>query len=238
MKNPLKKSVIFAPGLINDARLWEPQVKALAGEADCRVADITGADTMAGLAEAVLKQAPGDKFVLAGLSMGGYVSLEILRQAPERVLGLALFDTSARPDTPEATENRRKQMALAEKDFEAVISALIPKWVTPDGLKNAAAVALMADMARKNGPSVFVRQQKAILGRIDSRPHLKDIRCPTLVVCGRQDAITPLAVHEEMAAGIPGARLETIDKAGHLSPLEQPHAVTDVLKEWLKQLTI
>jgi pimeloyl-ACP methyl ester carboxylesterase len=231
------RKAVFIPGLLNDGRLWDAQIKALADIVDGRAADITGADSMAGLAESVLKAAP-EKFILIGLSMGGYTALEIMRRAPERVLGLALFDTSARPDTPEAADNRRRLMALADKDFDAVIQTLMPKWVTAEGLINPGLTSLMRDMARKAGKETFQRQQNANIGRLDSRPFLKDIRCPTLVAFGSKDVITPYPVHEELAASIPGAHLKIIPDAGHLSPLEKPEPVTALLAEWIPNVSI
>ncbi len=131
MTTPSRLPLLLLPGLINDARLWLSQVSQLSDIADARVGDLTVADTIPALAAAALSQAPAERFALAGLSMGGYVAMEIMRQAPERVLALALLDTSARADTEEATEGRRKAMALAETDFPAVIAALLPKMVHP-----------------------------------------------------------------------------------------------------------
>lgn len=227
------RALLLLPGLLNDARLWREQIAGLAGVARATVADLTATDTMAGLAATALEQAPPGRFVLAGLSMGGYVALEVLRQAPERVAGLALLDTSARPDTPEATQARRELMALAATDFPAVIERLLPRLVRPEGLSDAALVATVRDMAGSIGREAFLRQQRAMIGRIDSRPWLARIRCPVLVLCGRDDVITPVEVHEELRDGIAGARLTVIDDSGHLSTLEQPGRVTDALREWL-----
>ena len=226
-------SVFLLPGLVTDARLWKSQISALAGLAHCSVGDLTGSDTIPDLATKALAQAPAGRFVLVGLSLGGYVALEIMRQAPERVLALALLDTSARADTPEATEGRRKAIALAETDFPAVIKALVPKLLHPSQLQDVAVVGLVTAMAMEAGKDVFQSQQKAILGRVNSRPFLPEIQCPTLVLCGREDAITPIEMHEEMVSGIPISRLEIIEKCGHLSPLGQPHQVSIALRRWL-----
>ena len=111
--------------------------------------------------------------------------------------------------------------------------ALLPQLIHPSRLADTALTATIKNMARNVGKDAFIRQQTAIMRRIDSRPHLADIRCPTLVLCGREDALTPPALHEEMAATIPAARLEIIDHCGHLSPLEQPDAVAAAMRTWL-----
>ena len=225
--------VVLLPGLANDARLWQHQSAGLADIAHFRIGDLTTADTMTAMAASVLENAPVEQFVLAGMSMGGYVALEIMRQAPERILGLALLDTSARPDTPTALENRRAAIERAEVDFQAVINELMAKQLHPSHLDDLYLVDLVNDMALSLGKHTFIRQQKAMSNRIDSLPFLPLIKCPTLVICGRDDAITPLGVHQEMVSAIAGAGLVIIDDCGHLSPLEQPMAVNDALSQWL-----
>jgi pimeloyl-ACP methyl ester carboxylesterase len=166
--------------------------------------------------------------------MGGYVALEILRRAPQRVERLALLNTHARPDSPESTGNRRRLMKLAETDFPAVMAQLAPKLVAPRHLKELGLVGKMSEMALATGKEGFLRQERAIIGRVDGRPHLGEIRCPTLVVAGREDQIMPVAWLEELARGIPGARLEVIDDCGHMASLEQPGKVTALLAGWLQ----
>lgn len=231
-----KHNLVLLPGLLNDARLWQPQVDAFAEIANSTVADLTGANSIMALAERVLAQAPAGKFALAGLSMGGYVALEIIRQAPERVMALALLDTNARADSPEATEGRKKLMQQAESDFESVLDTLLSKQLHPAHVKNTELVAVIKAMGVELGTQVFFDQQKAIMGRIDSRATLQNIHCPTLILCGRDDLITPVAIHEEMHAAIKGSTLVVIDECGHLSTLEQPVAVTTAMREWLMSL--
>jgi pimeloyl-ACP methyl ester carboxylesterase len=224
---------LLLPGLLEDADVFEHPVKDLSGAALCRVADLSRSDSIAAMAADALAQAPAERFALAGHSMGGYVALEILRRAPERVENLALLNTHARPDSPEATENRRRLMALAERDFAAVSAELFPKLVAPAHREEAGLSGKVTEMALALGKDAFLRQERAIIGRIDSRPHLAAIRCPTLVIAGRHDAIMPLELLEELAHGIPGARLEVLEDCGHMSPLERPDAVTRLLREWL-----
>lgn len=225
--------LLLLPGLLNNARLWEHQVAELSGIAVPTVADLTGADSIALLASNALAQVPVERFAVAGLSMGGYVAMEILRQAPERVTALALLDTTARPDTAEATSNRQRLMRLAESDFPAVTEQLLPRLVHPDRLTDDRLRKAITGMADEIGKDVFFRQQRAIIDRIDSRPYLPQIRCPAMVLCGREDAVAPVAVHEEMAEGIPDAELLVIARCGHLSALERPQQVTEAMKSWL-----
>ena len=236
MQRSTKTPLVLLPGLLTDRRLFEHQIRALADIAEPSVADLTGADSAADLARQVLASAPAERFALAGLSMGGYVAFEIMRQAPARVLGLALLDTTARPDTPEATENRHRLIKLSATDFRAVIRALLPRLLHPAHQTDSAMTDTVHAMADSVGRAAFVSQQTAIMNRLDSRPHLAQIRCPTLVLCGREDVITPVEIHTEMASGIPAAKLEVIEACGHLSALERPAQVTDALRAWLETL--
>lgn len=186
---------------------------------------------MAALAASALAQAPPGPLSLVGHSMGGYVALEMLRQAPDRIERLALLNTNARPDTAEATANRRRLMALAAKDFPAVIQALLPKLVNAAHLEKVSGT--ITEMALATGRDAFLRQEEAIIGRIDSRPHLAAIRCPTLVVAARDDQLMPVAILEEMAGAIPGARLAIVEDCGHMASLERPAEVTKLLRDWL-----
>ncbi|RYY02113.1 MAG: alpha/beta hydrolase [Gammaproteobacteria bacterium] len=231
-----KQNLVLLPGLLNDYRLFEQQIAWLADVTIATVPDLTNANSMSQLAAQTLEQAPEGEFVLAGLSMGGYLALEIIRQAPERVSALALLDTSARPDTPEATANRNELIKLAETDLNAVIEKLIPKLIHPSQLNDARQINAVKAMADTLGKDVFIRQQQAIIGRIDSRPYLKDIECPTLILCGQDDVITPLEVHEELHQGIKNSKLVTIENCGHLSTIGQPQEVTAALRDWLKSI--
>ena len=228
-----RQTLVLLPGLLCDARLWAAQSEGLSDVADVVVADMTRDDSMAGMAQRTLDAAPA-RFALAGLSMGGYVALEIMRRAPERVTRLALLDTGPRADTPEQTTRRKDLIALAERgEFKAISPRLLPLFVHPDRLEDAALVADIGAMADAVGKDAFLRQQKAIMGRPDSRPGLPEIGCDTLIVCGREDVLTPLELSEEMAALIPGAALVVIDDCGHLSTMERPQAVNAAMRAWL-----
>jgi pimeloyl-ACP methyl ester carboxylesterase len=232
---PQSPHVVFLPGLLEDAEAFTPLIEGLAGRAACTIADLTRSGTMDGLARDALEQAPEGRFCLAGHSMGGYVALEVIRQAPGRVERLALLNTNARPDSPESTANRRRLLALAERDFRAVISALLPKQLTPGHLQDPDIAGTVDTMALAVGVEAFRRQQEAIIHRIDSRPHLAAIACPTAVIAGREDQIMPLELLQELADGIPGARLTVIEDCGHMAPIEQPARVLQALFEWLER---
>jgi pimeloyl-ACP methyl ester carboxylesterase len=230
----VKPGLVLVPGLLCDALLWKAQVRALDGHAECWVADHTRSDTMAGLAADVLRDAPFERFALAGLSMGGYVALEMVRQAAHRVTRLALLDTSARADTPEQVNKREGLIALARRGpFLGVIQALLPFLLHPVRLSDGKLVATVKEMAKNTGCETFIRQERAIMSRADSLPLLPSIACPTLVLCGRQDTLTPLDRHEEIARTIPGAHLAVIEDCGHLSTLERPAEASQALRRWL-----
>jgi len=225
--------ILLIPGLATSARLYAPQLPALWTRGPVTIADPVHDETLAAIAARILADAP-PRFALAGLSMGGYVSFEILRQAPERVAKLALLDTTARPDAPEATARREKQIKMVEDgQFDLMAQFLYPGLVHPDRKDDTAFRAEVLAMMKEPGETAFIRQQKAIMGRPDSRPLLPRIACPALVLVGEADQLTPPAIAAEMAAAIPNARHVIVPAAGHLSTLEQPQAVTAALMEWL-----
>jgi pimeloyl-ACP methyl ester carboxylesterase len=227
------QALVLLPGLLCDAALWAAQLEALAGVASPVVADLTRHDSIGAMAEAVLRAAPG-RFALAGLSMGGYVAQEVMRRAPERVTRLALLDTSARADTEAQRKRRGDLLALAGRGhFKGVTPRLLPMLVHPARLADEALTASVMAMAERVGPEAFLRQQQAIMARPDSRPDLPRVACPTLVLCGRQDALTRLERPEEMAALIAPAELVVIEDCGHLSTLERPGEVSAALRRWL-----
>ncbi len=230
----LTTPLILVSGLLCDSLLWAPQIGALSDIADCWVANPTQSDNINSLAAELLDRSPFEKFALAGLSMGGYVALEVQRQAPTRVLKLALLDTNARADTPEQTERRRILIDLAQRGkFPEVIQALLPLLVSRARSCDSNIVGVIKTMARNIGEEAFYRQEAAIIQRIDSRPHLAAIHCATLLVCGRQDALTAPDLHQEIANEITGATLSIIEDCGHLSTIEQPEKVNLALRTWL-----
>jgi pimeloyl-ACP methyl ester carboxylesterase len=205
----------------------------LAELADISIPDLTKHDTIAEMAETVLANAP-EQFALAGLSLGGYLAFEIMRTAPHRVTKLALLDTSAGLDTEEQINGRKESIRLSMAGkYREVIAQRLPFLLHPDSLRDSQLTQKVIAMSDRVGPEVFCRRQKAMMNRKDSRGDLSRITCPTLVVCGRQDVIEPLELHEEVVSGIPGARLAIVEDCGHLSSMERPQAVTALLRYWL-----
>lgn len=230
--------IVFIPGLNCTAALFASQIESLRERGPVFVADHTGHDTIAGIAGAVLAAAP-PRFVLAGLSMGGYVALEIMRQAHARVSGLVLMDTTARPDTAEAAERRRRLIAIAEAGrFGEIADLQAPTLLAPARAEDPELRALIRRMAEETGPGAFVRQQKAVMGRPDSRPLLPEICCPTLVIVGSEDQLTPPEMAREMAEAVPGARLRVIEAAGHFTTIEDPGAVNAELDAFLREMIV
>lgn len=228
-------SLILLPGLLCDHALFQPQVDGLADLCVPWVADLTRDSSIGDMAKRVLDEAPAAQFHLAGLSMGGYVAQEICRQAPHRVQRLALLDTRARMDEPDETRRRRilMQWAQSSEGFTPVTNRMLPLLIHPDRVNEAALVQTIRAMAERIGVQAYLRQQQAIIVRPDFRPLLRAIQCPTLLICGRQDVLTPLAFHQEMAAEIPGAVLKIIEECGHLATLERPAEVNSLLRRWL-----
>jgi pimeloyl-ACP methyl ester carboxylesterase len=226
--------LILGPGLMNTPRLWEHQIEHLSDIADISIVDTTRDSSLVDMAKRMLDSAP-PKFAYAGLSMGGYMAFEMMRMAQDRVVRLALLDTSARDDPPARTAIRKEMVALAGKgDYETVKKNTLPIFLHPDRVEDSAFVEIAYEMCDTIGPKVFIQQMTAIMNRRDSRDMLGDIRVPTTVICGRQDQGTPLEVSEEIAQGIPNAQLRVVEDCGHLSTIEQPEAVTAFLREWLQ----
>ncbi|MDB5378734.1 MAG: bioH [Rubritepida sp.] len=228
------RPLLLLPGLLCDERLWRDCLPALMGIADPRIADLTRDDSVAQMASRALDLVEGEeRFALAGLSMGGYVALEVWRQARGRITHLALLDTSARPDTEEQKRRRRALMALSKSGrFKGVTPRLLPSLIHPSRLQTPLAEEVM-EMAARVGHDGFLKQQLAIMGRPDSRPDLPEIDVPTLVACGEEDVLTPPGLHDEMASLIPGARRLGFAGAGHLPTMEVPEVAGAALREWL-----
>ncbi len=224
--------LVLLPGLLCDARLWQQQADDLADIAAPWIADLTQDDSIPAMAARVLAQAP-QRFALAGLSMGGYVALEIMRQAPERVTHLALLDTSAAPDSEaKQAERERAIKTLGLGRFMGVTEAMLPQLIHESHVRGPVGATVRA-MAKEGGQQAFVRQQQAILTRADSRPLLPGIAVPTLIAVGEDDRMTPPPLAEAMHRAIPGARLHRFAQCGHLPPLEQPEATSALLRDWL-----
>ncbi|MCK9917667.1 alpha/beta hydrolase [Microbacteriaceae bacterium K1510] len=232
---PLPVPLLLVPGLLCSARLYAPQVAALWPQGPVMVADHRRDADVAAIAARILEQAP-PRFALAGLSMGGYIAFAMMRQAPERIVKLALLDTAARPDTPEQSAAREKFIGMAQAGkLSEVVDTLTPRFLHKSRHNDEALVRTVRAMADDTGVTAFVQQERAIMGRPDSRPLLSSIKCPTLVLVGEGDELTPPALAQEMASGIAGAQLVVVPGCGHISTLEQPDAVNAAMAEWLEQ---
>jgi pimeloyl-ACP methyl ester carboxylesterase len=231
---PQPLPILLIPGLLGSARLYAAQIPELWRFGPVTVADHTRDDSMTAIARRILVGAP-PRFALAGLSMGGYIALELFRQAPARIARLALLDTTARPDTPEQSAARNEHIALAAAGrLDEVVEAQFPRLVHPEHRGDARLREILRQMAQDVGAQAFERQQKATMDRPDSRPDLESIHVPTLVLVGEGDQVTPPERAAEMARAIRGARLVTVPGSGHLSTLERPHEVTQALVDWLR----
>lgn len=227
------KNLVLVPGLLCTARLWRDQVTALEDRWNIHIPRHDLDDNLPAIARRVLDAAP-DRFALAGLSMGGYIAFEIWRQAPERVERLALLDTRASGDSAEETQRRKDLLNLAYKGrFTGIHERLLPLLIHENRLADAELTAAIVGMAEETGRDGFVNETKAIMARPDSRPACATVNVPAMVLCGRQDALTPLPMSEEMASLIPGATLEIVEDCGHMSTMEQPEAVNAAMERWL-----
>jgi pimeloyl-ACP methyl ester carboxylesterase len=228
--------VVFASGQLLTQEVWAPQAAALSRDYNLRFSDHTRDGTIAGIAERLLAEAP-ERFHLVAHAMGGFTAFEVLRQAPERVLSLALIATLAPNDGPAQAERRQGYIRLVEDGrFDEVVEERIPILVHPARREDALLLSVVRRMAAETGAATFLRQQRAIMGRADSRPSLSAIACPTLLIRGAQDGITTEAHQQEILAGVPGARLELIEDCGHLPTLERPLTTNRILGDWLSSI--
>lgn len=230
----MKEAVVFLPGMMCDARLFEPQIQAFSSTHPVMVAPITYGQRIEEIASGLLTVLP-QKFALAGLSMGGIVAMEILRRAPERVLRVAFMDTNCLAETPQVAANREPQIVKvkAGKLADVMRDELKPNYLAP-GPNRTQVLRTVMDMANDLGPTVFVNQSRALQRRRDQQLTLRKIHQPALVLCGEHDALCPVKRHTFMAELIPHARLVVIEGAGHLPTLEAPEATNEALRQWLE----
>lgn len=227
MRTPL----LLLPGTLCDGRLWQEQSGALAAEAEILVPDLTRQAGIAALVDDVLASAP-PRFVLAGFSFGGFVAQEILARAPDRVLALCLFSTSARPFATEMAEDRRGAVrsARAMGVGRFLREVMMPFYLHPSRLGCAALVDLIAGMGESLGADVFASQTEANIARPDNRARLASIATPCFIACGEADRLCPPALHRELALGIQGSELTIVPDVGHFLPLEAAGTTTDILR--------
>lgn len=229
-------SVIFLPGFMCDGRLFGPQINHLSPMGyDCRIGDLSGAATIERMASSVLRDAPG-RFALVGLSMGGIVAFEIMRQAPDRVTHLALLNTTARRNA--AGQARKEQMKrVVAGELSLVLREDLKPQYLAEANRTPATLSLLEAMGRQLGENAFVRQTMALTIRRDAFDILSAISCPTLVLAGANDCICPVDRHEEIARQVTGSRLQILETCGHISTLERPDEVSDALQQLLELRT-
>ena len=218
-----------------DSRMWRAQIDALLPYCQIQVGGIDGADNVARIAAQLLAIAP-TRFALAGLSMGGILALEMWRQAPERIDRMALLDTNPHADLPQRRELRQKQIdKVRAGELKSVLrEELKPNYLARCNKTNQALLDEVLEMGLQQGETTFVRQSLALRDRPDSTAMLATITCPSLVLCGVEDELCPVAVHESMAKVISNSSLQVLPDCGHLSTMEQPEAVSAALLEWLR----
>lgn len=232
--------LLLLPGLMTDGRVWDPLLHALSRDRLVVIGQTHVADNMPDLAAAAAANMPDGPFAVAGFSLGGYVALELCRQAPQRVSGLALIDTSAQADSAEARQNRQRVidgLVSGGSSFAEAIASFPAKLFHPAHADDPGLRRLLEGMARSVGEAGFVRQQKSAMDRQDRRDVLATMRCPALVLCGSEDKVTPPERSQEMAALLAGdVELVLVPDAGHMTTLEQPAAVVAPLLRWLVQV--
>lgn len=235
LQDPVVEPLVLLPGMMCDARLFGPQIKVLGRDRAIHLPPIGLHDTIERIATDILNAAP-KRFALAGLSLGGIIAMEVIRQAPRRVSRLALMDTNSAAETPQVAAAREPQIARVMAGLlpEVMREEMKPTYLAP-GPRRQEVLDLVLDMAMEQGEGVFLRQSRALQRRLDQQHTLREVAVPTLILCGEQDTLCPLKRHEFMAELIPNAQLVVVPDAGHLPTLERPQAVTDALKDWLER---
>jgi pimeloyl-ACP methyl ester carboxylesterase len=227
----VRPTIFLLPGLLCDAGIWKHQNAELGEFADIVIPDFRFVRSISAMAQIVLENAP-KRFSIAGHSMGGRIALEVVRMAGPRVERLALLDTGIHPRKPNEEAARQQLIDLARREgMGDLATSWLQPMLHPD---HTSLIPPLMHMVERSTPDTFENQQRALLDRPDARSALSSIQCPTLVLCGREDIWSPVAQHEEIASLIPGAKLVVIEKCGHMSPVEQPEAVTAALREWIE----
>lgn len=238
MQRSSRPTVVLLPGLLCDEAVWVAQQQALA-DADCIVPDYGLCASLPDMARLVLHRLQGhERWCVAGHSMGGRVALELARLAPDRIERMALLDTGYEPRAagPAGHTEEQNRLALLQLSRDRGMREMGRAWargmVHPARLDTPLFEEILAMIERKS-PAHFEAQIRALLARPDAGPVLQGLRCPTLLLCGRQDAWSPLARHQQMHAILPSAELVVVEDSGHMTTMEQPEAVTSALRRWL-----
>jgi len=226
--------LVFLPGFMCDARLFQAQINALSRERAVTVAPIVAGERVEEVASALLDQLP-HRFSLSGLGLGGVVALELIRRAPERVSRLCLIATDAQAETPQVAATREELIVGAQAGrLEDVMRRVIGSDTLAPGPQRIPLLNDLLHMAMDLGPDLFVRQMRMLQRRPDQQGTLRRIKVPTLILCGEHDIHAPIRKQTFIADLIPGADLRAIAQAGCVPTLEAPEVVIDAMEGWLK----
>lgn len=233
----MKPLLLLIPGMLNTRQVWSGVADCLGEAAEVRIAEVTTQETVADMARdawATVADAPAERrLVICGFSMGGYVAMDMLADGGRRPDAMALLSTSGRPESTEGRAMRDKTIAAIGRDFEKVVQSVAQFSTAEATHADAPRMQSILAMMRATGAAAAIRQNRAVAGRADRREVLASLDVPTLVICGREDRITPPALSEELAALVPGASLEWIDGAGHMTPVEAAPQVAALLRRLL-----
>lgn len=233
--------LLLLPGLACDQEVWEHQARSFSHATSVQIVDYGATDSLEAMARVALKHAP-ERFALAGHSMGGRVAFEILRRVPGRVVGLAVLDTGYQPRDPGGIGEREREerLALVElartQGMRAMARRWVQKMVHPARLSDERLINSIVEMFGRKSPEVFAAQVTALLNRPAAAAVLARIRCRTLVLCGREDAWSPVARHRDIAGRISTSTLVVVGNCGHMAPMERPEAVTAAMRHWFESL--
>lgn len=230
-------TVVMLPGLLCDATVWQAQRQALP-HAECIVPDYGLLSSITAMAQHVLNQLAVERVAVVGHSMGGRVALEMARLAPQRIERIALLDTGyqRRPATEQGRLEELSRLELLQLARERSMREMGQRWAR--GMVHPAHVdapvfSAILDMIERKTSETFAAQIRALLDRPDGAPVLSTLSCPVLLVCGDEDQWSPLARHQEMQSMIPGSELVVIERAGHMTTMEQPAQVSGALQRWM-----
>ncbi|WP_289149891.1 alpha/beta fold hydrolase [uncultured Salipiger sp.] len=230
----MAEPLVLLPDLMCDARLFGPQIADLSREMAVTVAPVSSGERVEEVASALLDVLPR-RFALVGLGLGGMVAMELQRRAPDRVARLMLISTTPLAETPQQAAELDPLIIKARTGrLREAVRALRPVDCLAPGPFRMEIQAMLDEMAEGLGVDVFTRQIRVLQRRRDQQSALRKLRVPVTVLCGAHDITLPVKRHAFLAELIPGARLEVIEDAGHLSPLEAPDAVSDAIRDWLQ----
>ena len=232
----MKEVLAMIPGTLCDDLLFSHQIAEFKDIFDCHVVDHSNSDSLYDVAANILSQMP-ETFSIMGLSYGGIIAFEMIRQAPERINRLILLNTNYKLPSKETLENLQKFVGMTILgDFKKITTDFLKDVMIYPGHPNLAEIRnTVLQMALNIGEKKYLNQVKAQLERPSSKKDLKNITCPTLIIAGMEDKVCPVALHQTMSDMIPNATLVILEKCGHLSTLEQPKAVNRSIRMWLNK---